>query len=295
MRKPNLFIIGSMKSGTTYLSNLLGAHPSIFMCRPKEPTHFVNPDHLRKLWPHGWEQGYWKSEETYLDLFMASGSAMFLSEASVYYSHLPQATGVPRRISLFNPDARMIYVIRDPIERTISHYWHRVRSHGEYRQLLDAVKTETLYRDVSYYSMQLRAYFDYFPRDQIKILTFEELTGNVDRSIKSIFQWLGLDSSRWKIASEPANVTPDIVEVPILDGALHKLRHETLFYRAVADRIPKPFREIADRALKKPIDRLQVDISIAADYLRPLQMEQTHELSKLIGRKFPEWTTLAAL
>ena len=95
--------------------------------------------------------------------------------------------------------------------------------------------------------------------------------------------------------SEPANVTPEIVEAPILDGALHKLRHETLFCRAVADRIPKPFREIADRALKKPIDRLQVDISIAADYLRPLQMEQTHELSKLIGRKFPEWRTLAAL
>jgi hypothetical protein len=293
MRKPNLFIIGSMKSGTTYLSELLGAHPSIFMCRPKEPSHFVNPDHLRKLWPYMWEQGYWRNEETYLDLFLSAGSTMFLAEASVYYSHVPQATGVPRRISLFNPNARLIYVIRDPIERTISHYWHQVGHHGEYRHLLDAVKTETAYRDVSYYAMQLRAYFDYFQRDQIKILTFEELTGNPSESINSLFQWLGVESPLRKIVSDPANVTPEIVKVPTFVGVLHKLWHETLLFRTVADRIPKPIRNIASRALEKSINRLEVNVSTAIDYLRPLQVEQTHELSELIGRKFPEWTTLS--
>jgi hypothetical protein len=81
--------------------------------------------------------------------------------------------------------------------------------------------------------------------------------------------------------------------VPILDGVLHRLRHETLLFRAVANHIPESIRKIVDRALKKPINRLQLDLSAAVDYLRPVQVEQTDELAELIGRKFPEWTTLS--
>jgi hypothetical protein len=118
--KPNLFIIGAMKSGTTYLWNLLSSHPSIFMCRPKEPSYFVEPGQLQKLSYGIWRQGYWKSEEAYLKLFRSAGIATILGEASSYYLHLPFASGVPERICQFNPDARLIYLMRDPIERTIS-------------------------------------------------------------------------------------------------------------------------------------------------------------------------------
>ena len=57
LRRPNLFCIGAMKSGTTYLTGLLAAHPEIFICSPREPCYFQlpgNPDELRRVWPHAW-------------------------------------------------------------------------------------------------------------------------------------------------------------------------------------------------------------------------------------------------
>ena len=70
--RPNLFLVGSMKAGTSYLSGLLGAHPSVFMGFPKE-CHFVDGRVLRRVWPSARRQGYWRSAERYLGLFAAAG------------------------------------------------------------------------------------------------------------------------------------------------------------------------------------------------------------------------------
>src|SRR5579863_331121 len=151
-----------MKSGTTYLADLLATHPSIFMCSPKEPCHFVHPEQLKFLWPGAWAKRYWANQEAYLSLFRTAGAAAVIGEASVYYTHLPLASGVPERIHQFCPYARFIYIMRDPVERTISHYWHRVRWHEEGRSSIEAVKNDPQYRDVSYYAMQLKPYLDLF-------------------------------------------------------------------------------------------------------------------------------------
>src|SRR5271168_2107075 len=120
-----------MKCATTYLGELLGAHPEVFMSSPKEPCHFVDPQVLRGVWPEMWRNGYWASDARYLALFARAGSAAVIGEASVFYSQEPLFAGVPERIVAFNQDARFIYIMRDPVERTISHYWHRVRWWGE--------------------------------------------------------------------------------------------------------------------------------------------------------------------
>jgi hypothetical protein len=91
-----------MKSGTSFLSNLLSSHPSIFMSRYKEPSYFVDPSQLRKLSYEIWARGYWRSQEDYLRLFQSTGTATILGEASVYYSHLPFFAGVAERIHKFN-------------------------------------------------------------------------------------------------------------------------------------------------------------------------------------------------
>jgi hypothetical protein len=114
--RPNLFLIGSMKSGTTYLSQLLAAHPAIFMSSPKEPCHFVDPKILRRAWPWMWRQGYWRSEARYLSLFSAANGAPVITEASTAYSKLPMFSGVCARILAFNPQARFMYIMRDPVE-----------------------------------------------------------------------------------------------------------------------------------------------------------------------------------
>ncbi|MBV9286644.1 MAG: sulfotransferase, partial [Hyphomicrobiales bacterium] len=182
-----------MKSGTTFLSKLLDSHPSIFMCKPKEPCYFVEPNQLRKLQPELWRQKYWRSQEDYLKLFRsASNNEAYFGEASVYYTFLPLATGVTARIKRFSPNARLIYIMRDPTERAISHYWHRVLYNSEHRSLQEAIEVDNRYRDISYYAMQLRPYLALFGAEQIRTLTLEELLENKDETVQSIFAWLGL-------------------------------------------------------------------------------------------------------
>ena len=290
--KPNFFIIGSMKSATTYLWRLLASHPSIFMCNPKEPSYFVEPTQLQTLWPWGWEQGYWKCEERYLELFQLAGTATILGEASVHYTYAPLASGVPEKLHQFNPAARLIYVMRDPIERTISHYWHRVRWLGEARSLSSAIKDDPQYRDVSYYAMQLAPYFRLFGQHQMKTLTFEQLVRSPTKSILSIIDWLNLDSSLLPPIPPAENATPDIVEQRIGGGVLYGLRDNSRILRAVIDHAPASIRRLAVRMVTRRISRASVDISETVQYLRPLQRRQTEELTQLLGRGFPEWTTL---
>lgn len=292
LAKPNLFIIGAMKSGTTYLADLLAAHPSIFMCFPKEPCFFVDPEQLRILWPWAWAQRYWEHEESYLGLFGTAGAATIIGEASVYYAHFPLASGVPERIHRFNPNARFIYIVRDPIERTISHYWHRVRWHEEGRPLMDAIKADPQYMDVSYYAMQLKPYLDIFARNQIMTLTFEDLIRDPGQVLKTLFRWLDVDPLFEAPLISAQNVTPDKLTKPIWSGMLHRIRHKNRLVRRAIDLVPSAARRPIARALRRPVGRVDDGTKNAIQHLRPTQQKQIEELSQMIGRNFPEWHTL---
>jgi hypothetical protein len=124
-----------------------------------------------------WERRLWRSEERYLELFRPSGGARILGEASTNYTKLPLTPGVPERIAAFNPEARFIYLLRDPIQRAVSHYWHMVRHHAEYRPIADAFRRDPQFVAVSDYMTQLRAFLDRFDRDRIAVLVHERLVG----------------------------------------------------------------------------------------------------------------------
>ncbi len=293
-RKPNLFIIGSMKSGTGYLHTLLASHPSIVMSDPKEPCAFVEPQQLRDLFRWAWDQGYWRDRERYLQLFESSEAATVRGEGSVYYTHRPLATGVPKRLHEFNPNSRLLYVMRDPIERAISHYWHQVRWHGEHRSLPSAINNDPRYQDVSNYAMQLAPYFELFAREQIKALTFEELTNNTKSTVSEIFRWLNVGQSTAFETVPPQNVTPEIIEKRRGRGLLTGLRHKNRLSQVAMESVPESVTRLAVRLVSRKVMRSRIEASDIADYLRALQQKQTAELTKLLGREFPEWATLYA-
>ena len=224
-RKPGLFVIGAMKSGTNYLRKLLNLHPSVFMSEVKEPSYFVDPGELKAIWPEMWARGYWRDERNYLQLFASAGEATVIGEASTNYAKIPLVTGVAERLHTFNPEARQIYLLRDPVERTISHYWHMVHYHNEYRSIEAAIRRDPQYVAVSHYAMQLAPFRERFGRDRIAVLTYESLIKDPYTTMASLYRWLGLDLSSVDVSKfrEPENVTPDVFRMPVWNGIPRKL------------------------------------------------------------------------
>jgi hypothetical protein len=274
--RPNLFVIGAMKSGTTSLHAYLGSHPQIFMCSEKEPSFFAK----ETVWSRG--------EDWYLKLFAAAESKPVIGESSTAYSRIPLFPGVPERIAKFNPEARFIYIMRDPIERTISQYWYRVRFWGERRDMLTAIRADLRLTVASNYAMQLAPYFERFGSDRIATLTFEELSRNPSNVSRQLFAWLGVDASFVPPnLDQRENVTPQIIALP-KTGLLNHVG------RALKPLIPSRMFSAAKRRLQayESIDRNSSSVDEVIEFLKPIQKEQVARLEEMLGRSFPEWTSL---
>jgi sulfotransferase family protein len=292
-RKPNLFLIGAMKSGTSYLGKLLASHPAIFMSQPDEPSYFVEPRQLKAIWPEMWERGFWRDEERYLRLFQSAGRATFIGEASTNYTKLPSVTGVSQRIRAFNPDARLIYLMRDPVERTLSHYWHMVRYHTEHRPIAAAIRRNSQFVAVSYYAMQLRPFLERFGRDRVAILTHEKLVGDPIGTMQSLYRWLGIEPTAADVSgfAEAENVTPEVIRTPLW-GALARRVGQLAPVRHIMSYIPQPMQATLRKIANRDVRRQSVNVMEVIRFLQPIQRRQTDELMQLLGRDFPEWSTL---
>lgn len=182
---PNLIIIGAMKCATTSLYYYLSQHPQVFMSRIKELNFFIQ------------EENWSKGVEWYRSQF--TGIAQIYGEASPHYTNYPFYDDVPKRMAMVVPEAKIIYSVRDPVERTISHYINNFANNRENRTLVEAMKDfhNNLYLNRSLYFMQLEQYLNYFPPSQILVLTQEELYTERQKTLASIFRFLGIDSSFW--------------------------------------------------------------------------------------------------
>ena len=278
--RPNLFLIGAMKSGSTSLHYYISTHHEIFMCEPKEPFYFAKEIN--------WSRG----EDWYIKLFENADNAKIIGESSTAYTKRPKYNGVAKRIAEFNPNARFIYIMRDPIERTISHYWHNVRWHGEKRDMLAAIKREAHFLDVSNYPMQIAPYFKIFGRDAVYLLTFEQLVDDPLGAVSAIFSWLGVDPSfSPPNIGQTQNKTPARVEQIKGLGILHRFRYSKL-WASLHPHVPKSIINLGRYAAVKDMDRGLEQVDEVIDYLRPILIKNTEELCSMLDRSFPEWSTL---
>jgi hypothetical protein len=177
---PNLIVSGGLKCGTTSLHHYLNLHPEIVMSRPKELNFFVEE--------LNWELG----PEWYASHF--DRSAPVRGETSPHYTNLPRFGGVAQRIRELVGEARLIYMVRDPVERTLSHYLHNVGGGYETRPLDEALADpESAYIARSRYAMQLAPYLAAFERDRILILANEDLAAERTATVRRAFEFCGVD------------------------------------------------------------------------------------------------------
>lgn len=184
---PEVFLIGAQKAGTTSLATLLDAHPRIQVARPKEPHYFTQNVHLGE----GWYRACFKNADEHL-----------LVDASTSYTSAPLGSGegggtspmagVAQRLRAHRPDARFIYIVREPVARTYSAYWHNVRNGDESLSFRDALEADDSYLRVSDYSGQLALYLEHFDLQAFFITTFERFSRDPHAVVRDCYRFLGL-------------------------------------------------------------------------------------------------------
>ena len=178
---PNLIVIGGLKCGTTSLHHYLNLHPEIAMSRPKELNFFVAD--------LNWELGV----DWYRSHFAAD--APVRGETSPHYTNRPRFEGVAARMrETLEPDARVVYMVRNPVDRLLSHYLHNVGSGYETRSLDDAVADPaSAYIQRGLYAFQLEPYLEAFGADRVLVVSREELGARRDATVRRVFEFAGVD------------------------------------------------------------------------------------------------------
>ncbi len=188
---PNVFIAGVQKSGTTTLHHLLSQHPDIFFPDSPQEIHFFDVD-----------ENFRRGLEWFEALFRDWNGQRIIGQTSPLYFFEPS---VPARIHAVLPHARFIVILRNPVDRAYSHYWHELKHGAESLQFEDAIACERermslgfhQRRHFSYtsrgeYATQFSRFLDYFPRESILALRFEDLVRNVDELLKQCSSFLGI-------------------------------------------------------------------------------------------------------
>lgn len=265
---PNLVIIGAMKCGTTSLHRYLKLHPQIYMAPAKELDFFIQkrPFYQRGL---SWYESNFNSAQ-------AKGKAI-VGEASPNYTKCHAFPDVPKCMHEVIPNAKLIYILRDPIKRAVSHYLHQYIARHEHREINQAFKDfeNNHYVKSSQYGLQLEQFLPYYSIGNILVLTLEELSSNRMAVLERVFKFLDVDSSFQH---------PDFLKVHHQSSIKRRRTNlgAQLYSLPQGSRLCKLFSRVAMEPVEKPILSAQTEAR-----LREFFCADIEKLSVLTQRPFP--------
>jgi hypothetical protein len=298
-RIPNFFIVGKPKAGTTALHYLLAQHPDIFMSSYKEPHHF-HPEHVqagldRKRGISGLP---YKDRDKYLELFEDVTNEKIIGESSTGYLYSKHAA---REIARFNPDAKILMVLREPVDFMHSFHSQLLRSANEnepdFRTALELEESRKnganipytatypenlLYVDQARYANQVKRFFDAFDSSSIKVVIYEDLRADNLRIFREILEFLDVDSE-FTPNFRDVNKTRR-VRFPKLAGWLVFLADKRKY--PVQTWMPgwliRPIRAVMSRVFYATGPREELDAELRLELARKLKPDVL-ELSELLG------------
>lgn len=202
MPKPDFFIVGAPKCGTTSLARYLSQHPDVFIPSgpPREPHYFLPAAKRDPL-----------DRDEYLQLFEPGAGCRRVGEKSVWYLYAPE---VPRRIAEFEPDARIIVMLRNPADMLHSLHSELLTTRTEnIEDFGEALRAEEdrkegrrippgcdwppmlFYSDVGRYSVQLGRYVETFGRDRVHVILFDDFVSDTPAAYRDVLRFLDVDSA----------------------------------------------------------------------------------------------------
>ena len=212
---PELIVIGAQKCATTSLWRYLDLHPEISMAAGKETNFF--------LWHHDQGTGFYDGR--------FDPAARVCGEACPDYSVRPFSEGVAERIARLSPGARLIYLVRDPVQRVVSHWMHAASLGRDPLPFAESVAAEE-FPDSEYvlrsrYWWQLEPFRETFPEERLRIVVQEDLAADPVRTVRDLYAFAGVDPTaapepelrRRFHQSESKRRPPRLARALILPGA----------------------------------------------------------------------------
>jgi hypothetical protein len=207
-RPPDFFLIGAPKAGSSALHAALAQHPGLFLSPVKEPKYYLCGDSPPPAYrgpgdAHSNQEWIWQRER-YLDLFDSAPEGTLRGESTPFYLYNRDAR---RRIAADRPDAKLIAVLRDPVDRAYSNWMHLRMDGLEPREdIVDAIRREPdrvdagwapfwHYQRVGMYGRQVEDVFRHFPREQVLLLRYKHLVDHPEQTLDRVCDFLGVAKS----------------------------------------------------------------------------------------------------
>lgn len=305
MALPDFLVIGAPKAGSTAVHEALVRHPQLFLSTPKEPKYFMTGDerprraqHRGPGDAHSAREWVWRREQ-YERLFDAAPPGTLRGESTPFYlwdrsAHLRIREAVPR--------AKLIAVIRDPVDRAYSNWTHLwcdgletepdfVRAcRKEPARAVAGYAPFWRYLELGRYGEQLEHLFQVFPREQVHVLRYKELVDEPARSIDAICEFLGVEAGL--VDSIPSSNMSGWAD----DTPTNTLLRRTIRAGAALGSLAPPQ---AWRRVSKPIVRALRRDTPHRPHLETTQRRELVEyfredvavLERLLGRPFHDWVS----
>ena len=292
---PNTFLIGVQKAGTTTLNDWLSQHPQVYgYASLKDIPLFVKFPSAEQL-----------NKRLALETPSYTGQKVILHSA-VNYIFYPSLL---EKISTAKPDAQLLLILRNPVERAISSYFYFRKMLREKRGISDALLYEPqqnaeitrdnndfTYIEHGFYFRQIRNCLQYFSREQLLILNYDDLKGQPENLLKSVFHFLKIDEN-FHPDLAIKNVTGDLRSHFVQETLLQKNK----FRKWLVDHLIDPWLPVNKRKLlKTKIFELNTarqnqpdvnasnseQIPVLQNKLREIYLQDTTKLDELLGTKF---------
>jgi hypothetical protein len=295
---PTFLIIGAMKSGTTALYEMAGAHPDVYVSPVKEPNFFAfagdPPDFQAPIdrRPDGINNASITDREAYEALYDDADSDQARGEASHTTLYWPSGAPNVKRIV---PEVRLVVILRDPVERAYSEHLHFVRDGDEpitdFESALDA-EAERIendwamgrYVDRGRYDEQLERFVERFDRDQIRVYLHDDLVADPAALAADLYAFLGVDPSVEPERNRRVNKS-GVPRSRLLHRTFQALQP---IREALSPVIPEPVVDWVNRLKNQNLDKPALDPAVRAR-LRDTFRPHVDRLEALIDRDLSAW------
>jgi hypothetical protein len=291
---PNFFIVGAQRAGTTSLYHYLKEIPGVHMSRVKEPSYFA-PNYVRR------DPGrFLRDKKEYLRLFENARGYIAVGEASPMYLWDPDA---PKLIHQTVPHARIIMILRDPIERAYSNYLMKMKYSGmkssfhdelmrDYKSQEKLFGRSQMYVEFGMYYEQVKRYFDIFGREQAKVIIFEEFVQRPVLTVNEVLAFLGVKYTVRAITEQyNAYSVPRSTLALWIFSFFRRLPTRNIKFFKIATLLPHSLIEsLSEKVFFKRKQKPKIE-SKAVKFLQEIYHDDVIRLESLLGRSLP-WPTV---